>query len=536
MINEAISNILQEMAFLAELKGENPFKIRAWQNSAALLEEQGKEASALVASGEIAKIQGIGKGTQALVKEFVETGKVREFEELKSAFPPGLLEIRQVRGLGPKKIKALYDQLQIGSLTELEYACQENRLVELKGFGAKTQSSILSNIEKIKANRGRAILPVALHQAEAVMDELKALPGAELVSETGELRRRLPVLASLDFVLRGKAGALEEAGFEKNGEFWLRAEEDRLPVRVFPADSRDFGTRLAATTGPALWIEEMGPLPESGSEEEVFAAKSVEWIPPECRDLGKAPKDLVEEEDIRGVFHLHTKWSDGANTLEEMAQAAVERGFEYLGVSEHSQTAFYAHGLDEKRVLEQKKEIDRLQEKFPSLKIFQGIESDILSDGSLDYPDTFLSHFDFVIASVHGQMRMGREEMTKRLSRALENPATTWLGHWTGRLLLGRDGYAFDEEKVLAVAAKSGKGIELNSNPYRLDLDWQIAPRAAALGISIGIFPDAHSTGGLDDVEYGVMMARKAGLTREQIVNTKTRKEMEEWLSERKRA
>jgi DNA polymerase (family 10) len=534
MANETLSNLLQEMAFLAEMKGDNPFKIRAWANAAGILEEQSQEAEELVASGEIAKIPGIGKGTQALVKEFVSMGRIQEHDDLRAAFPPGFLEIRAVRGLGPKKIKALYEQLQIGSLAELEYACLENRLVDLKGFGAKTQSSILANIEKIKANRGRAILPMAMQQAESVLEELKALPGVELVAETGELRRRLPVVGSLDFVLKGKAASLEKAGFEERGSFWTRSVEDQLPVHVWIAGKEDFGTQLVATTGPSRLLDKMGLLPASGSEEEVFAAHSIEWLPPECRDLGIAPKDLVEEEDIRGVFHLHTKWSDGANTLEEMAAAAVERGFEYLGVSEHSQTAFYAHGLDEKRVLEQRKEIDRLQEKFPSLKIFQGIESDILSDGSLDYPADFLRQFDFVIASVHGQMRMNKEDMTKRLCRALENPATTWLGHWSGRLLLGRDAYAFDTEKVLACAAKHGKGIELNSNPYRLDLDWQIAPEAARLGISIGIFPDAHSVGGLDDVQYGVMMARKAGLTRQQITNTKTRKEMEAWLNERK--
>lgn len=534
MANETLSNLLQEMAFLAEMKGDNPFKIRAWANAAGILEEQSQEAEELVASGEIAKIPGIGKGTQALVKEFVSLGRIQEHDDLRAQFPPGFLEIREVRGLGPKKIKALYEQLQIGNLTELEYACLENRLVELKGFGAKTQASILENIEKIKANRGRAILPMALQQAEGTLEELMGLPGVELVSETGELRRRLPVIGSLDFVVKGRPDSLKGAGFEEQGEAWVRVAEDHLPVRVWLAGKEDFGTRLATTTGPAQLLEKLEPLPKSGSEEEVFAARAVEWLPPECRDIGKAPKDLVEEEDIRGVFHLHTKWSDGANTLEEMAKAAVERGFEYLGVSEHSQTAFYAHGLDEKRVLEQRKEIDRLQEKFPSLRIFQGIESDILSDGSLDYPAEFLKQFDFVIASVHGQMRMNKEDMTNRLCGALANPATTWLGHWSGRLLLGREAYAFDTEKVLAAAAKHGKGIELNSNPYRLDLDWQIAPEAARLGISIGIFPDAHSVGGLDDTQYGVMMARKAGLRKSEITNTKTLKEMEAWLKERK--
>jgi DNA polymerase (family X) len=537
MANEQLASILREMAFFAELQGENPFKIRAWQKSADLLEEQADEAAELVSSGQIAKIPGIGKGTQALVEEFVKSGSVGECESLKAKFPPYILELTEVRGLGPKKIKALYEQLGVGSLTELEYACEENRLLGLKGFGEKTQSGILENIAKVKANRGRAILPMALQQADEVREELRALPGVERVEASGELRRLLPVQARLDFVLAGDraAASLAQAGFtEAEKGSWRRTAPDRLMVYAHLASKEDFGTRLLETTGPEPFVCGLGKLAPAPEEREVFAAKSIELLPPESRDLGAAPAKLVEEKDIKGVFHLHTNWSDGKNTLEEMAAAALELGLEYLGVSDHSQTAIYAHGLDGKRLLEQRKEIDRVQEKFPSLRIFHGIESDILPDGSLDYPDELLKKLDFVIASVHGQMRMKPEEMTKRLCRVLEHPATTWLGHWTGRLLLGREGFQFDQEQVLEAAAKHGKGIELNSNPYRLDLDWSVAPEAARLGIPIGVFPDAHSAGGLADVRFGVWMARKAGLTAGQVVNTKSRKEMEAWLAERK--
>lgn len=538
MANEAIASILREMAFFSELKNENPFKIRALQNSAQVLEEQSQEVEALVASGEITKISGVGKGTQGIAKEFVATGKVIELDALKAEFPKDILELTEVRGLGPKKIKALYEHLSIGSLGELEYACQENRLLELKGFGQKTQDGILKNIQSLKANRGKAILPMALQQAEDAKEELEKFAGVIEVEESGDLRRKLPVIDGLDFVVTGEVKKIESAllaagFFEREGCF-QRSQPDQLLWRVWLSTPKEFGKRLLETTGPAQFVGGLGSIPAGKSEQDVFTALGIDFLPPETRDRGKAPKGLIEEKDIRGVFHLHTTWSDGKNTLKEMVEAALARGYEYLGVSEHSQSAFYANGLNAKRVAEQKKEIEALQEKFPSLKIFHGIESDILSDGSLDYPDDVLKRFDFVIASVHGQMRMSREDMTKRICRALEHPATTWLGHWSGRLLLGREGFSFDQECVLNTAAKLGKGIELNSNPYRLDMDWTVASEAARLGIPIGIFPDAHSTGGLEDIRFGVWMGRKAGLTAKQVVNTKSRKEMEQWLNKRR--
>lgn len=535
----SLPDILREMAFLGELQDENPFKIRAFQNAADVLEESGVAISELVASGEITKLKGVGKGTQALAKEFVEKGSVAEHEEARKKFPPGILDLRQISGLGPKKIKVLFQELGIASLAELEYACQENRLVDLKGFGEKTQQSILKSIQRIKNDQGKVILPVALQESEIVREQLGELAGVKRVEETGALRRHLEVIGSLDYLLEGdeaKVGAgLRKLGWQSasDGSFHGKSENG-LALRAWPASAQEFGSRWLETTGPEEFVKKIGKVAAAKAEEEVFRARKMEFVPAECRELEISAKGLIEEKDVKGVFHLHTNWSDGKNTLAEMAAAAVELGYEYLGVSEHSPTAFYAHGLDEKRVTAQRKEIDSVQEKFPQLRIFQGIESDILADGSLDFPDKFLKNFDFVIASVHGQMKMNRADMTKRISRALEHPATTWLGHWTGRILLGRDPYDFDLEQVLKVAAKEGKSIELNANPYRLDMDWRILPRAVELGIPIGIFPDAHSTGGLADVKYGVWMARKAGLQPKHIVNTRSRKEMEAWLSERK--
>ena len=499
--NEKLAEILGQMAFLAELRDENPFKVRALANSANIIGELPKSLSELIETGEIKKIPGVGKGTQAIVAEFVSSGKVSELEELKKGFPDGLLELREVRGLGPRKIKQLYSDLGIASLAELEYACQENRLLDLKGFGEKTQSSILKNIKALQGYKGKVILPVALAEAEELKEALEKEKGISRAEITGAVRRHDEIVGELELLVSGKGAeaALGKEGFVPEGGAFTKTTERGMKARVRVAPEKSFDS---------VWEETSGEIPSG--------------------------RNLVEETDIKGVFHLHTTWSDGKNTLEEMVKAAEELGYEYLGVSDHSQTAFYAHGLDEKRVLEQKEEIAKVQKKYPSVKIFHGIESDILADGSLDYPKSFLKSFDFVIASVHGQMKMKRDDMTRRICRALENPATTWLGHLTGRILLGREAYDFDLDEVLKCAAANGKSIELNANPYRLDVDWRLLPRLVKMGIGVGIFPDAHSAGGLTDTKYGVWMARKAGLHKGDIQNTKTRAEMEKWLEKRR--
>lgn len=536
--NAALSGILEEMAFLAELLDENPFKVRALKNAADVFAELPESVEELIENGGIKKIPGVGKGTQAIAAQFVEEGIVTEHEELKKGFPKEILELRLVRGLGPKKIRVLYEQLQIGSLAELEYACEENRLVDIKGFGEKTQAGILKSIREVRSYKGKVILPAALQEAVEVEEKLARLKGIRRVEATGELRRHLETISHIDFLVDGDASALEKEGFKADPSgFWSKETERGMTARVFTAKEAGFGSRWIETTGPESFVNSSfgGKLGEFSTEEEAFAAKKKKFVPAECRDLGiEAATDLINEDDIRGVFHLHTTWSDGKNTLEEMVAEAEKLGLEYLGVSDHSKSAFYANGLSDDRVLEQKDEIARVQKLFPKVKIFHGIESDILSDGSLDYPKAILKQFDFVIASVHGQMKMSKDDMTARICEALANPATTWLGHWTGRLLLGRAGFEFDVEKVLQCAAKHDKAIELNANPYRLDIDWRILPRALELGVKIGIHPDAHSTGGLKDTRFGVWMARKAGVTSAHVLNTKSRAEMEAWLEERR--
>lgn len=531
MSNEILAELLREMAFFAELAKENPFKIRAWQKAADVLEDQEKSCEELLSSGELGKLEGIGKGTQAIVKEYVETKKVSELENYRAKYPEKITELLQIRGLGPKKIQQLYEELQIASLSELEYACLENRLLDLKGFGQKTQENLMKQLDLIKSRRGKVIYPVAEQEAEQWKEIFASWDAVEKVEETGAYRRRMPVLSELEFVLQGDSleKELKKQKFHWNDGVWEFSDKETLPVKVYVADKKKFGSTLLETTGPQEFLETLGTIPAAETEEEIFEKKKRFPLAAEARDFG-FEKELVELEDIRGVFHLHTTWSDGKNSLEEMIQKALEMDLEYLGVSDHSKTAFYANGLEEKEILKQREEIQSLQEKYPKIKIFHGIESDILADGSLDYSEKVLKEFDFVIASVHGQMKMPKDEMTKRLCKALENPYTTWLGHWTGRLLLGREGFDFDIDAVLDVAKKEGKGIELNANPYRLDVDWQVLPKLAKRKVTVGIFPDAHSVRGLEDIRYGVMMARKAGLTKSDVINTKSRKEMESWL------
>ncbi len=518
MQNEAIAQDLETLAFLLELQGENPFKIRAFQKVAGLLAELPDPVETLVANGTLESIEGIGKGSRALIEERIHTGKIAELEEARAAFPPGILELREVRGLGAKKIKALYEQLQISSLAELEYSCHENRLVELKGFGGKTQENILKSIHHLKSVRGRALLPRALQDAEAL-----DLPGTVIV---GDLARFLETVDRIELLAPKPLHAPPRSS-------------GGLPIVVHtPAKGETFAAAKFRLESSPEWLQALpsGNWHEAASEAEIFRALGVNPVPPEAREISTGPIQgpLLEEKHIRGVFHLHTTASDGKNSLEEMVAACVARGWEYVGVSDHSQSAFYAGGLKAPDVKRQRATINDLREKFPGITIFHGIESDILADGSLDYPESVLREFDFVVASVHGQMKMDRAAMTDRICRALENPHTTWLGHMTGRLLLGRPSYPVDFEKILRTAEKTGAGLELNSNPYRLDVDWRLLPEVRRRRIPVGVFPDAHSVAGLHDVKWGVMMARKAGLGPADVSNTKTAREMKAWLESRK--
>lgn len=567
---EQIIEILEGMAVFLQLQGANPFKVRAFENAARSLETFSEDLEPLLVEKKLQTIQGVGKGIAAAIEEISQTGTFQEFEDLKKEYPETLLELLKIPNVGPKKVKALYEKLGIKTIGELEYACNENRLTTLDGFGEKTQAKILEGIAFLKKTKGQYLLPEVLEQIEPIVEEMKKWKEIDQISIAGSLRRHKETVHDADVVcsstssdkIMAKFLKLPEAGTligsgETKTSIVLKSG---LQVDLRVVTPKEFPFALHHFTGSKehnTWIRGIAKdkglkLNEYGlwkgkkslpckSEEEIFKALGIPYIPPELREA-KIEIEIVEKKsnvpnlvnlsDIKGFFHLHTTYSDGSNSLEEMVAKAQNSGYEYVGISDHSQTAVYASGLKEEDIERQHQEIDRLQKKYSKIRIFKGIESDILRDGKLDYPDSILKKFDFVIASVHSQFNLTEKEMTDRCLCALRNKYTTMLGHPTGRLLLGREGFAVNITKLIDEAANLGKCMELNSHPHRLDLDWRLLPYAKNKKVMISINPDAHSTNGVDAIQFGVMMARKGGLEKKDIWNTMPLKLMEKKLEE----
>ena len=555
-MNEELLSLLKKMAFFLELNGENPFKVRAFLKAARVLKDR-KQAILRLSSKELLAIDGIGKGISAVIGEYKKTKTIKELEALQKKFPPNIWELTEIPSLGVKKIKTLLEELNIGSQAELEYACQENRLIELKGFEEKTQTKLLKNLTHQKANKGRILLPTALEISKKLQKEIKKKSFVKKVMEVGEIRLLSQTIGNIDFLIHHSTKPtfakndfsfleLKEIKSENKNIIFNAANERGLKVRIFAWNSKmqeSFAFMGMRLTGSKLFWEKISPsvmkYKKEKTEEKIFSKMKLPWIEPELREIApdknKQQGRLIKNEDIQGVFHIHTQDSDGANTLEEMAEACRSLGLSYMGISEHSQSAHYANGLKADEIKAQKKEVERLNQKYTDFYIFHGIESDILENGKLDYPEKILKSFDFVIASIHSRFEMKKKDMTQRICTALKNPYTTWLGHPTGRILLGRKGYDFDMDVVLSTAKKEKKGVELNANPYRLDLDWKFLQKARTLQVPIGIFPDAHSVGGIQDISYGVIMARKAKLSPKNVSNTKTLNEMKKWLAQRRK-
>jgi DNA polymerase (family 10) len=546
--------ILDDIADLMEFKGENQFKVRAFRNAAQNLRDTDVDVAEAARSGSLDTIPGVGKGIAAVIEEFVETGSVRAYDELSAEVPAGLLEMTRLPGLGPKKALAIYEQLGITSIGELEYACKENRLKDLKGFGIKTQEKILKAIRQWEANKDFARQNRASGDASRLIEELRSLPGVQRAELTGDLRRcmetvnRLHILLQCDDIasLSAPLGALlTDISVEKTRLTGGSPNGLQTVIEAVPAQS--FTWQWYRTTGSTAYHEEFDalldkaglqagseallrngkPLPLD-SEQDIFSAVQFPFLPPETREgmgeialaqQNKLPA-LIEEAEMRGMLHIHSTWSDGHGSIRDMALAAKALGYEYIAMCDHSKAAFYANGLTEDRVKAQHEEIDKLNEENIGIRILKGIESDILADGSLDYPDAILETFDLIVASVHSLFTMPRETMTDRIVRAVRNPYTTILGHATGRLLLARQGYDVDIDAVLEAAAEAGTAIEINANPYRLDLDWRHVRKAREMGIRIAINPDAHHPDELRYVRYGIGIARKGLLSAGDVVNT----------------
>jgi DNA polymerase (family 10) len=571
MDKKQVVAVLEEIAALLELQGENPFKSRAYLTAARAIEAAEQELPELVETGALRNLKGIGDALAEKITELTRTGRMRYHEEQKAKFPPGLLELLRIPGLGPKKVKAVYERLGVSTLADLEAACRAGKVADLEGFGAKTQENILKGVEALRTHAGRFLLSDALPVALDLRAALASHAAARQVEVAGSLRRRRETVKDIDLIASATDPAALMRAFTTHP---LVAEilahgPTKASVRLktgIQADLRvvgeaDFPFTLHHLTGSmehnvamrsrasarGLKLSEYGlfegdtPLP-CRNEAAIFERLGLAYIPPELReDLGEieaaergAIPVVLEDGDLQGTFHCHTTWSDGLNSLEEMAAAAQQMGYAYLGIADHSESARYAGGLTRQRVAEQRAVIDRLNATFRGFRLLQGIEADILADGGLDYDEETLGGFDYVVASVHSRFTMDAPSMTARLVKALNHPRATMLGHVSGRLLLQREPYAFDLEAVLQAAARHGVVVEINANPHRLDLDWRHLRRARELGVLLVINPDAHSTEGLRDIAYGVGVARKGWCTKADVLNTRPLAEVLAFLARRR--
>lgn len=556
---------------MIDLTGGNPHRSRAMSNAARTIERLEEPVVELLAQGTLTTIRGIGDGLAAQIQEIADTGTFETREDLLGAIPAGVLDIMRVKGLGAKKVRAIWQQLSIISLAELEQAAMAGRLATLDGFGAKTQANVIKNLQLLKTYSNQRRYADVWTFLSPVLERINQYPGIQNAHPSGQLRRKLETISEIDLVLVIAPDALEDDifddetvqpaladlyggnAFTRTGHTVSGQIELGLPLRVHLVTEHEAGSLLWKTTGAAAHIEQYidayGDPGDVADEASIYEKASLSYIPPELREGtgelnsardGSLPA-LIETTDLQGTLHNHSTYSDGAHSLEQMALAARSMGLSYFGICDHSRSLVIANGLSIERVRDQHEEIRSLNRQFETsgnapFKIFSGIESDILPDGSLDYPDDVLASFDFVVASVHIRMNMDIEEATNRLIEAIKNPYTTILGHPTGRILLVREGYPIDYERVLDACARHSVAVELNANPYRLDLDWRWIREAAQRGIFISINPDAHAMDGLNDMRWGVEVARKGWLTRDQCLNALPLEAFESWLAQRSHA
>lgn len=578
MDKKQIATVLDEMGTLFELKGENPFKCRAFHNGARVVESLTADIAALVASGELRSVKGIGEGLAKVVTELVQNGKSVEHEKVRLSLPEGLLQMLRISGLGPKRVKILHDKLKIKSIDELKNACENHRLAKLDGFGEKTEENILKGIDLLSKANDKHLYHLAKQAADKILEVISLLKEVKRCEIAGSIRRKKEIIGDIDIVVsatgkdtekvfdtfvghpdvesviaRGetKSSVVLRSGIncdlrivqDKEYPFALNyftgSKEHNVEMR---SRARRFGLSLneyAFTSIDEGSGKKNKAIPTCRSEDGIYAALKLKYIPPELREnmgeIEAAEQDalpvLLENDDIRGTFHCHTTYSDGLSTLDEMVHSAQNLGWEYLGIADHSKSAAYAGGLSEAKVKQQQKEIDSLNGKTKRFRIFKGTEVDILADGSLDYSDKVLASFDYVVAAIHSKFKMSEAEATNRIIRALKNKHVTFLGHPTGRLLLSREGYPINMVDVIDAASDYGKGIEINSHPFRLDLDWRLVKYAKTKKVPIFVNPDAHNTDGLKDVFYGVGIARKGWLEVGDVVNAWNLRKVERFLA-----
>jgi len=546
--NKEISTIFKTISGLMELHGENDFKTKSYSNAAFQIGRIYENVIELDQTT-LDKKQGIGKSIAAKIIELRDTGTIAVLDELMAITPPGLIEILKIKGLGGKKVGVIWRELGIETIGELLYACNENRLAKLKGFGEKTQESVIQSITYYQSNQGKFRYAAVADVANEMVSLFKtAMPNAK-IELCGDIRRQSNIINAIEIIINQDADIQNHiAGFTflniiSTTELAISGKTvNEIAFTIYIVPDATYYFNLFIKTGAQDFVDtivtKLNGVTNFESEEAIFKAVQLPFCLPELRedDLIEIPDQskLIQLSDIRGIVHNHSTWSDGKNTLAEMAEACMNKGFEYFVISDHSKTAFYAGGLTETQILAQQHEIDQLNDKL-KLRIYKSIECDILFDGSLDYADDVLQSFDLVIASVHQNLKMDIDKATNRLLRAIENPYTTILGHMTGRLLLSRPGYPVDHKKLIDACAANDVVIEINANPYRLDIDHTQIPYALKKGVMISINPDAHSIDGIMDIRWGTVSARKGGLTKDMCWNSMSLTEVDKWLTSRKK-
>lgn len=555
MDNYAIADQLSLLSKLMDIHGENAFKSKSY-SSAAFAIEKLPEPLVGMPPEQIFKLKGIGESVGNKVREIIETGELQALKELIGRTPEGVLEMMSIKGLGPKKIHTVWKEMGIDNIDDLRQACVQNRVAEKKGFGEKTQQNILQAIQFQQTAKGKYLYAQVEDFVQALQSKLQEKFSGHKLEVTGEFRRQLDVIERLEWVTTVPKDQLLHFFHEEEVQVLSESDEhldmlanDAFHLGFHIVRESFFYTRLFETTGnPTFlqafrnsprWKEVMGP----ASEEEIFTQSGLHYIPPYLREgervLAQAAvsdfSDIIETGDIKGLIHSHSNWSDGAYTIEQMAEELIRLGFEYLVISDHSKAAYYANGLSEQKIQEQHRLIDELNKKYAPFKIYKSIECDILNDGTMDYSNEVLSSFDLVIASVHSNLDMAEEKAMMRLMGAITNPYVTILGHMTGRLLLRRKGYPVDHPAIIEACAENHVVIEINAHPSRLDMDWRWINYALDKGLLLSVDPDAHALDEFRNIRYGVLVAQKGGLTKSRNLSSFSRQEFERFLLDRKK-
>lgn len=555
MDNYQIADNFSLLSKLMDIHGENSFKSKTYSVAAFNIEKLPMQL-ADTPREKIAGIKGIGDSTAKKIIELLDTGTLKALQDIIANTPIGIIEMLSIKGIGPKKIATIWKEMEIESIGELLYACKENRLKLYKGFGEKTQQNVMESIEFYLKSQGSHLYVNVEPAVPVVTKYLTDIFGAPAVQVTGAYRRQSEIVNELEFVVQETLPRITEA-IAAAGGMELKETGDNealfqleggLALHIYACNNELGNERTFYTTGSPAFNEAFRQAYPTATFEgwdddrALFTSLGLPYIAPCLREnaqiIEKAKNGplptLIQPQDIKGIIHSHSNWSDGSNTIEQMAQAAIHEGLEYLVISDHSKSAFYAQGLSEERIKEQHAQIDELNARLAPFKIFKSIECDILNDGSLDYSNPILSTFDLVIASVHSNLKMTEEKAMMRLLNAIENPYTTILGHMTGRLLLSRKGYPVDHEKIIEACVANKVVIELNAHPNRLDIDWRWIAAALDKGIIISIDPDAHSVAGFADTKYGVLVAQKAMLTKEQNLSSYGLAAFEDYLQQRR--